>query len=367
MFTLKNNVVISLNEKVNFEVADKCSKLNLKQFKVLFNKSTTKRHDDYNLIGEYKKLINYCNAILESKNNNKVEYGFSKYKDIGRLQSKNPSIQRIYNGFRGILCNDIMIDYDMKNCHVVLLLNLCKKHNLKYNKLLYYIENREECLNELMNNYNLNRGQAKGEYLKLINKAEITGKINNKKIKKNSFILEFDEQVTEIIKSLYKIYKKDEKYKKYKVSEWNKEGKLMNLVLCDLENKYLNEAINELVNNNIMKKEDIAVLMFDGFMSYNKNRDDVIKFLNSHFKNDGIEWDYKDHNIELLEELNNMELKRPKDYQTVKKDFDKNHFVIEHPLMYGRIYEINNKKQYALYNKFDFKDLTKKDNENINI
>ena len=59
MFALKNNIVISLNEKVNNEVASKCSKLTLPQFKYLFDLSSSKRHDDYNLVGEYKKLINY--------------------------------------------------------------------------------------------------------------------------------------------------------------------------------------------------------------------------------------------------------------------------------------------------------------------
>ena len=223
------------------------------------------------------------------------------------MVSKNPSLQRLYNGFRGILCDGIMVDYDMCNAHPRFLLNLCNKYDLVADKLLYYIKNRDDCLAELVNNYDICRGQAKAYYLKCINKIDLTTKINNKKIKKNSFFLEFDIQLKNIIKSLYSIFRKDEKYKKHKSNEWNKQGKLVNLVLCDLENEYLNEAINELVKNNVMKREDIGVLMFDGFMAYNKNKDDVIKFLNAHFKERHIEWDYKEHNIELLEYLNKLD------------------------------------------------------------
>ena len=307
MFSLKNSIVVSLNEKVSQSVADQCSKLTFPQFKYLFDLSSGKRHDEYDLQGEYTKIINYCNAILTTNNNSTTEYGYPKNKTLGRLQSKGPSIQRIYNGFRGILCDGQMIDYDIKNAHPIFLMNLCKIHNIKYNKLLYYIENRDECLSELMNNYDVNRGQAKAEYLRCINKVSNTIKINKKKIKKNSFFLEFDMQLTEIIKSLYKIYRKDEKFKKYKVSDWNKEGKLMNLVLCDMEDKTLQLAITALIENKIMKKEDIAVLMFDGFMSYNKEKDKVVKFLNEYFKCDGIEWDYKEHNTELQEYINKLD------------------------------------------------------------
>jgi hypothetical protein len=313
MFALNTKNVITLNEKVNEDVALMCSKLTLQQFKNLFDLSSTKRHDNYELMPEYKKVINYCNEIIKSKNNHCINYGYTEGKDIGRLQSKNPSLQRIYNGFRGILCNGKMIDFDMCNCHPKILLKLCMDNNINCDKLFYYIQNRDKCLSELMSEYDICRGEAKSSFLKCINKIDYTFKIGKKKIKKDSFFQEFDLELTNIVKSLYKIYKKDEKYKKYITNEWNKEGKLINLVLQNLENNYLQYAINELVyNKKLLKKEDIGVLMFDGFMAYDdptnlNKKDEIIIELNNSFKKFDIKWDYKEHNIELLEHIEDLE------------------------------------------------------------
>ncbi len=74
MFALNKKVIVSLNERVNEDVALMCSKLTLPQFKNLFDLSTTKRHEDYELMSEYKKVINYCNEIVKTKNNQYVNY-----------------------------------------------------------------------------------------------------------------------------------------------------------------------------------------------------------------------------------------------------------------------------------------------------
>ncbi len=299
----------SLIEKVNFEIAEKLSYINFNQFKDLFNISTTKRHDDYDLMGEYTKLKNYCNCIINTKNNHKVEYNYSKNKDIGRLQSMGPSIQRLYNGFRGVLCDGVIWDLDMVNCHPVIILNLCKEHNIKYNYLFDYINDRETFLTELMTDYDINRNMAKQTLLKSLNKVDLTTKVNNKRVKIKSLFRKFDIELTEISKKLFEIYKDNDKYKKYLTNDWNKEGKFINLVLCDMENIYLQLARTVLKENEFHIKE--AVLMFDGFMIYKENKPKeyllkIIDFLNNHFKSFNLKWDYKEHNIELLENINEL-------------------------------------------------------------
>ena len=312
IFSLEKSVCISLNESVNVNVTSMCSKLTLPQFQYLFDLSSSKRHDDYSSMTEYTKLINYCNEIINSKNNHQVDYGFALNSDIGRLQSKQCSIQRLYNGFRGILCDKKMFDIDMINSHPQILLNLCYEHSIDSSKLLYYVKNRDQCLQELIDAYDISRAEAKSTFLKCINKIDKTTKINKKKVKGKCFFNDFDNETTVIIGSLYKIYKRDPLYKKYKSADWNKQGKLVNKVLCNIENTYLNLAINELINNKLLTKEDIAVLMFDGFMAYSKDKDadkNIILFLNNLFKQYHIKWTYKEHNIELLEPLLELESK----------------------------------------------------------
>jgi hypothetical protein len=299
------------SEKVNFEVCKKLKNLTLNQFVELFEKSTTKRHDDYDLKIEYTKLKNLTTILYSSKNNHKVNYDFVDGKDFGRLQAKNASLQRVFNGFRGILCNGITYDLDMVNMHPCVLVNLCKKHKIRYDELESYVENRDSYLNELMVELNVTRSIAKSLFLKCINKEDLTPKYNKKTIKSKKFI-DFDKQTTDIINSLYTIYEND--FIKYVKNEtYNKKGKLVNLLLCKYENEYLNKAITFLNNKNI----EICTLMYDGLMVYindSYNIKNVIHDLNKLFKKEGIKWDTKEHNIELLDILNNMDIKEVDTY-----------------------------------------------------
>jgi len=264
---------MDLIERVNIEVAKKLNRLTMRQFEELMSVSKTRRTDDYNIRGEFKKLKNFTKAILKSGNNLKVNYQYVKGKDdFGRLQSQTPSLQRLYNGFRGILCNGLTIDIDMSNCHPNILLNLCTEHKIKCDYVKQYIYNRENSLNELMTEYEISRTEAKMTYLKCLNKEEITTKINNKIIKNINFI-NYDKETSAIISSLYEIYKKD--YDKYVNEDYNRKGKMINLILCKYEDIYLREAIEH------MKKQKIEICtnMFDGCMIYKSDKYDVKKVL----------------------------------------------------------------------------------------
>jgi hypothetical protein len=297
---------MEFSEKVNFEVCKKLKNLTLNQFIELFESASTKRHDEYDLKKEYTRLKNLTTVLYSTKNNSKVIYDFVDGKDCGRLQAKNASLQRVFNGFRGILCNEITYDLDMVNCHPTILVNLCKKHKIKYNELESYVENRDSYLNEIMVEFNVSRSVAKSLFLKCINKEDLTPKYNKKIIKSKKFI-DFDKQTTEIINELYKIYEND--FIKYVKNEtYNKKGKLVNLLLCKYENEYLNKAIDFIKSKNI----EICCLMFDGLMIYindNYNVKDIITDLNKLFKKINVKWDVKEHNTELLESLDKMDIK----------------------------------------------------------
>lgn len=296
---------MDLTERVNFEITKKLNKLTMKQFEQLMNVSKTKRHNDYNFKAEYKKLKNYTKSIIKSNNNHKVNYQYVKGKDdFGRLQSVDPSLQRLYNGFRGILCNNITIDLDMSNCHPNILLNLCSKHNIKCDYVKQYIYNREESLKELTVDYEISRSEAKTTYLKCLNKEELTTRINNKIIKNVNF-LNYDKETTNIINSLYEIYKKD--YDKYVNEDYNRKGKMINLILCKYEDIYLREAIDYLKSQKI----EVCTNMFDGCMIYKTDKYDIkniLEELNKIFKDRNITWTQKEHTTDLLEPLNEMEI-----------------------------------------------------------
>jgi hypothetical protein len=302
---------LEFTEKINFEICKKLKNLTLSQFTELLDDSTTKRKDDYDIKKEYTRLKSLCNAFYKSNNNHKVIYGFVENKDFGRLQAKNASLQRVFNGFRGILSHNITYDLDMVNCHVAVMVNLCKKHKIRCDELEKYIENRDDYLNEIMIEFDISRSIAKTLFLKCLNKEELTPKYNKKIIKSKKFI-EFDKQTSEIINFLYEKFEKD--YIKHVQNEtYNKKGKLVNLILCKIENEFLNKAIEYITIKNIQ----ISTLMFDGLMIYiNDSYDikDIISDLNKLFKKENIKWTVKEHNNELLQKLNSMELKEVDSY-----------------------------------------------------
>lgn len=296
---------MQLKERVNFEVCEKLNDISFNQFKELFECSSTKRHDSYDLRAEYTKLKNYTRIVCKTKNKHEVKYKYSKEKECGRLQAQNPSLQRIYNGFRGILSNGLTHDLDMDNCHPKILVNLCKKHKIKCPSLDGYIENREAYLADMMTEGNISRSEAKSLFLKCINKEDLTTKINNKKIKSKIF-LDFDKETTMIMQSLYEIYKK-EFSSKVEDKTYNLKGKTMNLVLQKYENEYLQKAIEYLTEQGI----EVATLMYDGCMIYINNNykiESIIKGLNKLFKKENMTWSVKPHNNELLKPLEEMKI-----------------------------------------------------------
>lgn len=306
-------------ERVNLEVAKLLRELSLKQLQELYNASKNKRSDiedeETNFKTEQTKLINYCNAVLQSENNYKVEYGYVAGKDFGRIQSKQISLQRIFNGFRGLLCENISYDLDMKNAHPTILKYLCNKHEIEYIYLDKYIKNRDEWLNELMIELKIEKPDAKALYLKCVNKETYTSYHRTKKIKNNNF-LNFDKEMKEIQNKIWDLYK-DELYK-YVKNETNQKGKLINLVLCKYENDCLQEAIKIMED----KKIEIQTPMFDGCTIYKSkyNVDDIISILNKNFKNIdnqrvNIEWTLKPHNLELKELLYSFKIKKVDRYE----------------------------------------------------
>jgi hypothetical protein len=308
-------------EKVNNTVLTKLSKISLSQYDFLMMKSTTKRHSNYDNKEEFTKVKNYAKEYLKENQINQEYYQVNG--DVGRLQAKKPSIQRVYNGIRGIIC-DNLVDVDISNAHPTFILNLCKKYKIQHHHLSEYIHNREEKLNELVDYYGITRSEAKVQFLKCINKTEKTNKINKKNIKKNSFFQMFDLQTTNIINSLVEIYKDNDRYKEfYEQKDYNTNGKFFNLILQDIENNTLQQALKYLKNTHYPNLE-VGVLMFDGFMYYNNkdiNKDDLIQCLNNRFEKENLKWTIKEHNTELLKYLDEMEI--------VEKDFFTGNDIID--------------------------------------
>lgn len=302
---------MEFTERVNFEIATKLANITYSQFLTLYKCASPELRDedielDSAVMAQYKVLVKYCRTIVEAKNVHNVKYGFVDGKTCGRLQSKTTSLQRIYNGYRGLLSNGVTYDLDMNNCHVKILIDVCKKHNIECHEIQRYDKNREEYLADLMASHNLSRAGAKARYLACINKEDLTVHIDKKVVKSKKFKA-FDEQTTAVIRELYDIYSKQKNVFGC-VSGWNFKGKFLNCLLTKIENELLNRAVDYLRS----KKIEISTLMFDGLMIYIDNEkyniENLVEEVNFLFQAEQITWSVKPHNIDLLEFLNEMKV-----------------------------------------------------------
>ena len=160
-------------EKVNREICDKLILMTYTQWAEIFSKSSTKRHDDYDIKKEYKKIIDYCNKQKENNYNLKVNYWQpTRLNDekIGRFQAIGPGMQRIYNGIRGALMKYITIDIDMTLAHYSILYKLCYEHRINCPNVYKYINNRQEIIEDFERTDKLNKAEVKHIFLKALNK-----------------------------------------------------------------------------------------------------------------------------------------------------------------------------------------------------
>ena len=97
--------------------------------------------DRFNYSHVKKILQNY----KKNKGITKVKY--NKKDSAGILRDYGEGVQNMPTKFRGLICKH-MTDVDMVNCHPIILLNLCERHNILCPYLKNYCEHRAECLDK---------------------------------------------------------------------------------------------------------------------------------------------------------------------------------------------------------------------------
>ena len=343
-----------LKESIIIENAKYVLSLSLSKFKtLLYDKNeTTKNGDKYSVEVYHNQVRNFLIRSIE--NNGNVKSSYKQKNNQGRFYVSKFGIQSLQYKLRGFLIPKNVIDYDIKNCHLVLLHNEFKKLNIdnyRYATLTHYINNRDKVLEE-------NGGKT---FKKTILMAMNSDIFNSKNIFINKFIIE--------LKPLKLLLLQQEHYKEIITNNINNPiSSRVNKILCIRENEIIQKVINtyNLTNNTLIP-------MFDGFMT-NYNID--IEDLNDLTKQYNIEWTVKESdssivipttyidkiNIEKEKELNNIkkqELKlellknKNKSFLVDKIEFEKKNHIIQYPLTYRKF--INN--TWANYTLKEFREL----------
>lgn len=303
-------------------------------------------------INENKKEFDFLNSlkkIVKNKNGcNPVKYSFSKLsKYYGRLFAKSASLQGLPREFRSILAKDNYYDIDFVSCHPNLLEQYCEKQGIKCDKLSYYNRNRDEIFNELKTTIDYNREESKNLFLTFLNGGYKEGLTYM-----NDFLKDFKDEMTLIHKLIVqlnpKIYKQVKR--SFGENEPNLNGKLINRILCNLENEVMLTAVEYLMN----KGYNIDCFIFDGFLI----RIEDNKVVNQELLDNTSQYVYEktSYNLKLVnkpfddiinlnefyENINNEQDKEQEKineitYYKDKENFEKTHFKIMYPPSYVSI------------------------------
>ena len=281
---------------------------------------------------EFDPLISLKKICKNKSTINNVNYLPSKnLKNMGRLFAQSASLQNLPREFRGAIGGNYH-DIDMVNCHPSLLLQYCKKNDIKCDNLEHYVNNRDEVINKIMNDYQLNKGDVKQLFLSVMNGGKREGITD-------TFFTKFKtecERIHTFIASLNpKLYKDVCKRK-----EFNTNGSLTNIILCNLENEVLLTAVQYLMSKNYK----VDVLVFDGCMIRKEEDKEISSELLDELNGYVLEktgYDIKFVEKELDTSIDLSIYENPKNdieasitYYKDKEEFEKTHLKIIHPPIY---------------------------------
>lgn len=292
-------------------------------FKTLIKSDVLKNQENKLSYNVYVRGIKtYLHSVINNEHLS-ITYKHPKNANCGRLYSDKFSIQNLHNKLKGFILQDVNAnDYDIVNCHFVLLRHYCKLHDIECEQLNYYIENR--------NDFFLETKKNKFDIICILN-SDIN---NSKKTRLFNFISELSIIKNKLVSLHPELSTTNTK---------NPISSKVNKLLCKLENEIINKVIKKL---NIKK----CILMFDGIITFEKYK---LEDLNEITKMYDINWIRKDFNtIDIIDPNNSYD--NTKSYESVKITFEKQYFMILNPVLYCLK---NSKGNLLKYTKRDFCDI----------
>ena len=175
------STTFSFIDEINEKYAKKLAYISFEQFLSFYDDDceANENNEIQDKHIQYYLLTSYCKTMLKNNCKMPISYKYAKNKDSGRIfVDGSLGIQRIWNKFRGLLCNDIMIDFDMCNAHPTLLLYICKQNHITSSCLQTYINNRQMIFDNLCTDDNLDKTSSKILIIKAINDNQYITKYN---------------------------------------------------------------------------------------------------------------------------------------------------------------------------------------------
>ena len=260
-----------------------------------------KRTSKKELRDYYDQLQKLCDTFVKSRGVMRriYRYSLNTPSSLGGRLFCGGSIQGLACEYRSLLLRESTTDIDMKNAHPVILLYICKKHNIACAQLESYVNNRDDILEKWSN-----RGIGKTAYLENTNNDKHSGALATETPEVNALLRLYANENKTIQKKLLALPEYEELNNSIPDEKlWNRDGSGLNRILCYYENIILGHCLHVLNKRNI----EVCVFMFDGLMAYGNHYQDtgLLTEIEEYveFKMEGLnmKWDYKPHdNIHMV-------------------------------------------------------------------
>lgn len=347
---------LEFREPIDIENGKYLLSLNSEQLKEVVGKPEWKGETIFTnkdiYIKELKKWLKKAIKENELYGYSKSKYKFSKnLVNCGRVYVQGFGVQRLTKSLRGFLIKNKSIDLDIENCHPSVLYYIIKKYYSNYESEFSLIKDYYLNRKKWLNDYNCNKKQI------------LTTMNTNQKIKSNNQrLIKLDLEFKKIQKLIWDTF--ENKYdlpstilqKKNNIVK-NKEGKYLNVILTFFENIFLQKVMRH-----EQLKSIINTPMFDG-MTLTQDvipEKEILKICNDITNEYGLKWSIKEHDESIKKDEGvDVNFKSSLTYEEQKIEFEKNHFIIKNPLLFGLIYEIDGEDKYQFYGKEKFRDLVK--------
>jgi hypothetical protein len=290
----------------------------------------------------YKRIDNGLGRRIDSYHQSKT--------NPRRMTTTGTSLQGISRVIRHTICRKTMYDFDIKNCHPVILRNWCEVKGVVSTHLQSFNENRADRFKDVQDVMSWSKDNAKTYVLRLTNGGGESG-IENQDIMKTlterlewfgPFINELSIIRGQVMLHYPELLKKAVKAKGK--DYYNLDGVVISYLLTNMENQILQCMVTACMK----KKVKIASLIYDGFMVYKDCVPDINAFclyleqeVKDHTKHDVsivekemeeglvVPDDYKDSSQRSLEEKEKkkeemlLEKKRKEQEKVQKKELEK--------------------------------------------
>jgi hypothetical protein len=204
----------------------------------------------------YIKLVKYLDQKFKS-DSPYVRYKYAKNRNDGRMFSTD-GIQQILKNVRNFLAPTNAIEVDLISAHPQVLHNICLHHKITCSCLSDYINNRQNILDAICIEDNINKEEAKKKVL-------IATNTNTRLVTQNKWLKSYIAEVKKIRTELQSV--SDYDYIKEIANKENFDGSFINHILCVYENAILQVMRNYYEGLGC----ETWALMFDSIILYPTN------------------------------------------------------------------------------------------------